>query len=462
MSLAETANVPHEFEHLRHFSVRTLSWLEDLESLAGILRNYAEHSRKFHLRWGDAYRGKLPTPTLALCHPRHIYRVMRGNVLNYPKSSDYDFLRPILGNGIFVSDGDLWTRQRRLLSPEFRPNAVARFLPVFADCVESVFAAWEQAGEGCLRDFSDDMMRLTLWAVGGALFQRDFREEAEQIGRALEICLEQGTLYMMSMGLLQPWMPTPGNRRAKEAEQTLNRIVRELIEKSRSKGEGGGDMLSRIIFAKDEETGETMSEQQVVDEVKSLILAGHETTSLTLSWAFYLLSTHPEMEERLVEESERVLGGRRPGVEDVPKLSYARKVFCETMRLYPPVPAVMRMAKEADSFDGIDVRAGERIALAIYSTHRHPEYWPNAERFDPERFAPAKVEALEPGSYVPFVIGRRACIGEHFAMLEGVVALAMIAGRYKLERVERERIGTRPISTLRLARPLRMRVRRRG
>lgn len=461
MNLSESSNLPQEFAGARRFQAATLSWPEEIEGMVELFRNYVESGLSLHRRKGDVVRTRLPKPTVTLCHPRHVYRVLRGNVLNYPKGEDYEFLRPLLGNGIFVSEGDLWARQRRLLSPEFRPGAVPRFLPIFVDCVEALFEQWEKAGAGCERVFSDDMMRLTLWAVGGALFQRDFREEAERIGHALEICLEQGTLYMMSMGLLQPWMPTPGNRRAAEAERDLNRIVRGLIAKARAKGQGGGDMLSRIIFAKDEETGGMMSEQQVLDEVKSLILAGHETTSLALSWAFYLLSMHPDVEERLVEESLRVLGGRRPEAEDVPKLDMARRVFFETMRLYPPVPAVVRAVKEVDRFDGIELRPDERVALTLYTTHRHPEFWPDAERFDPDRFEPSKVEKLVPGSYVPFLIGRRACIGEHFAMLEGVVALSMIAGRYKLERVEREPIGTRPISTLRLARPLRMRVRKR-
>jgi cytochrome P450 len=220
-------------------------------------------------------------------------------------------------------------------------------------------------------------------------------------------------------------------------------------------------MLSRILTATDEETGEGMTEQQVLDEVKSLILAGHETTSLALSWAFYLLSRHPEAEARLQEESDRVLGGRTPTAEDIPKLEYTRMVFLETMRLYPPVPVVTRLAREADHFDGIDIAAGEKTVINIYATQRHPAFWAEPDAFCPERFSEERAESIQPYSYLPFLLGRRACLGEHFAMIEGVAALAMIAGRYSLKRLDNDDIATRPISTLRLARPLRMRVERR-
>lgn len=204
-----------------------------------------------------------------------------------------------------------------------------------------------------------------------------------------------------------------------------------------------------------------MSEQQLLDEVKSLILAGHETTSLALSWTFYLLAQHPEVEARIVQEVRTVLGDRLPTADDVPQLVYTRQVLLETLRLYPPVPGVPRVAREADAFDGIVVHAGEQVALSIYATHRHPEFWERPDAFDPDRFAPGRAESIQPYSYLPFLLGRRACLGEHFAMLEGVVALALLVRRYHFERVDAQPIATRPIATLRLARPLRVRVRRR-
>ena len=457
MKSSESSGASTDFDTPQKFKSSNLSWWEDVQCVFYSIQDYAEMGVLLHRTHGFVYRQRLPTPSIALAHPRHLHRVLKGNAANYVKSADYDFLRPLLGGGIFVSDGELWTRQRRLMAPEFRSVVVPRFVPVIVDSVESLFREWDQQPE---RDFSSDMMRLTIWIVGAALFHQEFRQESEQIGHALEVCLAQGTLQMVSMGLLQSWMPTPGNREAQRQEEILNRIVLELIQRNRENP--GPGMLSRLLTAKDEDTGAGMSQQQLIDEVKSLILAGHETTSLALSWAFYLLSSHPEAAERLREEADRVLGGRHPTAEDFPKLEYARMVFLETMRLYPPVPVVTRQAKEADHFDGIDVAAGEKVVVSLYTTQRHPDFWTDPEAFDPERFSPAREPSIQPYSYLPFLLGRRACLGEHFAMLEGVLALAMMAGRYTVTRLDNDVIATRPISTLRLARPLRVRVQKRG
>lgn len=445
----------------RLFNVRTLSWQQECVAFLSALHNYAEAGSRLHRRYGDVVRMRVPVPMLHLDHPRHLHHVLRGNVLNYPKTENYKYLRPLLGNGLFLSDGEFWTRQRRLVAPEFRPKAVERFLPVIIKNAEAIFVEWERSGPHAVRNIADDMMRFTLWVVGDAMFRSDFRAEAEEIGHTLEVCLQQATLQMLLAGWPRPWMPTPGNRRARKAEQRLNAVVRKVIAHGRATGGGQADVLSRLLVAEDEQTGAKMDDQQVLDEVKSLVLAGHETTSLALSWTFYLLSQHPAVEARIVNEVRSVLGTRPPTTEDVPRLEYTKMVLLEAMRLYPPVPGVPRVAQADDFFDGIKVFAGEQISLNIYATHRHPEFWERPDSFDPERFSEARSGSIAPYSYLPFLIGRRACLGEHFAMLEGVVALAMMVGRYHAERVDTGTIATRPISTLRLARPLHVRVRRR-
>jgi cytochrome P450 len=440
------------------FQAREMSTLRELHYFKRNLQNYAEAALEGFHEYGDVVRGRFPKPYVSFFHPRHVKRILRTGVLNFPKSRDYELLRPILGNGLFVSDGDLWTRQRKILAPEFRLEAVRRFLPGMVGNLEHLFERWErERGDGRPRRVSDDFMNLTLWIVGEAMFQTGFRAEAEVIGRALEICLEQATLQMLSMGLLRPWMPTPGNVRAKLAERRLNRVVREVIARGRQGDQTKHDVLSRLLVARDDH-GAPMGEQQIVDETKSLILAGHETTSLALSWAFYLLARHPEIEERLHRESAAVLGRRGPTAEAIPELEYARRVFLETMRLYPPVPGVSRDLHEEEEIDGIRVHRHEMVFVTPYVTHRHPACWARPEVFDPDRFAPERAKDIVPYSYMPFLLGRRACLGEHFGMLEGTIALAMIASRYKLELVDPRPIGTRPISTLRLARPLVMRV----
>lgn len=438
---------PERFGHAEFF-VRTIA-------------NYIEASMELFRRYGDVARVRLPNDIIYFFRPSHVKHIFRTNVLNYPKSHQYDMLRPILGEGIFVSEGDVWTRQRRLLAPEFRENAVARFVPPMVECAERLFAEWDEKRRSGPIDITDDMMRLTLWIIGRAMFKSEFLQEAETIGHALEVCLAHATTRMMSMGLYPEWLPTKGNREAREAEKALNDVIRELIRRGRGGDLGTHDVLSRMIQARDSETGGQMSDKQLLDETKSLVLAGHETTSLALSWTFYLLSTHRDVEERLVEEAQRVLGDRIPTAADIGNLVYSRQVFLEAMRLYPPVPGVSRDTVADDVIDGIPVRAGQLVVVQPYVTHRHPEYWTLPERFDPDRFSEKRAETIEPYSYMPFLLGRRQCLGEHFAMLEGPLLLSMILRKYELKRVSHEPIATRPISTLRLARPLVMHVRER-
>jgi cytochrome P450 len=420
--------------------------------------NYVDTDLEIFRRYGDVVKMRAPSNIIFFFRPSQVKHILRTNVLNYPKSSQYDMLRPILGEGIFVSEGDIWTRQRRLLAPEFRENTVGRFVPPIVECAERLFAEWDKKREQGPVDVTADMMRLTLWIIGRALFKSEFLPEAETIGHALEVCLAHATRRMMAMGLYADWLPTRGNHEARIAEKALNDSIRELIRRGREGDLGTQDVLSRMILARDPETGTGMTDKQLLDETKSLVLAGHETTSLALSWAFYLLSTHPDVEERLVDEATQVLGDRTPTAEDIPKLVYARQVFLEVMRLYPPVPGVSRNTLADDEIEGVRVPAGQMVVVAPCVTHRHPEYWTEPDRFDPDRFSESRAANIEPYSYMPFLLGRRQCLGEHFAMIEGPLLLAMILRRYALSRVSSEPIGTRPIATLRLARPLVMHV----
>jgi cytochrome P450 len=436
-------------------------WRQNLWHLMRLFDNYAETDLDMYRRYGDVVRVRMPARAIAFFRPRHVKHILRGNVLNYPKSEHYDSLRPLLGDGIFVSEGDLWARQRRLLAPEFREKAVGRFVPSIVECAERLFREWDEQLERGPIDVTDSMMRLTLWVVGRAMFQSESFAEAERIGHALEVCLEQATKQMLSMGFYKSWFPTPGNRAAKRAERELDDLVMAIVRRARDGKTSGHDVLSRMIQARDPETGAAMSDKQLLDETKSLILAGHETTSLALSWCFYLLARHRDVDERLHDEARTVLGDRTPTAADLPRLEYTRMVFLETMRLYPPVPGVSRKLVEPDVIDGIRIEPGELVVVAPYVTHRHPEYWTDAERFDPDRFSRDRLDTIEPYSYLPFLLGRRACLGEHFAMVEGVVLLAMLARRYQLTSISHEPIRTRPISTLRFSRPLVMQVRRR-
>lgn len=442
--------------------VESLSVLGDIRHFFKLINNYVEVSFQLHRRMGDAIALRLPVPHISLCHPRHITHVFKDNLQNYLKSEDYQGLKPLLGKGIFIVEGEAWQERRKLLSPEFRASVMSRYLSFIVRDVELLFRErWEPSIGGAPRDIAEDMMFLTLRVLGDTLFGQDFVAYADAVGRALETCLTQATFRSFTGFLLPYRLPTIGNIRSWRAQATLDRIVGELIQGARAAG-AGGEMIARLAAATDDTGRPVLSDALLVDEVKSMILAGHETTSLALSWSFYLLSQHPEQLARLEAEVDAVLGGRSPEVSDIAKLPYTRMVVQEALRLYPPVPLVTRRAIEPDEIDGVQIPAGTKLSLPIFATHRHPDYWLDPDRFDPERFTPGRASTIPPGAYAPFLLGRRACLGEHFAMLEGVTALAMIISRYRLVRANDTPIGTRPVVTLRMDAPLWMRVERRA
>lgn len=449
----------------RCFECRTLPLGEELARLPAFAKNYAEDALHHHRKHGDAYRRRVGIPSLHLCHPTLISHVLRTNVRNYVKGPDYDVLGPVFGKSVIVSEGDVWARQRRLLAPGFRRKEVVRFLPAINNQLELMFDEWSRVDE---IDVHVAMTRLSLRILGESMFRSDFEQLAEVVVDSFEICVTQGIKQMMTMGLLKPWMPTPGNLRAKAAERRMNDSVEQLIANARSSAAPGScpvgtvDMLSRMIEARDPETGDSMDEQLLFDEAKSLVLAGYETTSIWMMWTLYELARQPRVLARIHEEVDEVLGAGLAGPEDYERLVYTRQVLLETLRVYPPVPGVTRTALADDEVAGVHIRAGESVTIPIYAVHRHPEFWSEPETFDPDRFAPERVDAIEPYSYIPFLLGRRGCLGEHFATFEAVVAVATMLQRFEFERVDDGAIGLQPAVTLRPDRPLIMSVRARS
>lgn len=467
------------------FTRRTIPLWRELLYLPRFIRNYAEDSYEHHRLLGDVFYRRLGAPSVYLCHPDLVRHVLRTNVRNYVKGPDYRILQPLIGEGILVSEGDLWTRQRRLLAPEFRAREVTRFLPLINSELDALGERWQPAiRRGQPIDVGASLQELALRVVGGALFQSDFGRLAPEIGRAVETVLRQATLRMIFQGLLPDWLPTPGNRRARKAEQWLDQVVAYLIEQGHGSHSHGScpiaavgvDIVSRMLVAEDPETGTRMTGQQLIDETKTMLFAGHETTGVAMTWAMYRLARHPDVAARVRDEVERVCGAGPVGAVHVERLVYLRQVLLESMRLHPAVPGVSRTAVADDNFEGlserpgspagagpsrqgIHVRAGESVTIQCYTLHRRPDCWPEPERFDPERFAPDRIDAIEPYSYLPFLRGRRACLGEHFAMLEAMVTLAGLMARYEFELEDDAPMGVRPITTLRPDRPLSMRIR---
>ncbi len=300
-------------------------------------------------------------------------------------------------------------------------------------------------------NIAEEMMRLTLEIVGKTLFSIDLTGAASTVGEAFTDVNEQvSTLSRRPFSLLALRIPfLPGTRRLNNGTSQLDDVVNTILADRRAGNAQHDDLLDMLMSARDEETGLGMSDKQLRDEVLTLLLAGHETTAVALSWTFYLLSQHPDIWQRLTAEIDEVLGSETATISTLPDLPYTKMVIEESMRLYPPAYIMARWGNEADEIDGYYVEPESSLVLFTYLTHRHPEFWPEPEKFDPLRFTPEKVAGRARYAYVPFGGGPRQCIGNTFTMTEAMLLLVTIAQRYELSLAPGHKIEINPLITLR-------------
>ena len=400
--------------------------------------------------FGDvAYLKIGPRRGYLVTHPDHIRHVLQDNARNYHKSPLYDKLRVSLGNGLLTSEDGYWLRQRRMAQPAFHRQRIEALASVMAEAANETAARWEPiAARGEPIDISDEMMRLTQAIVLRTLLGADLGPFAGELDRAWAIVNQHIGTNFWSLGLLERW-PTPKNRRFRRALDVLDRAVFHIINERRRAGCESNDLLSMLLFARDEETGQAMTDRQLRDEVMTILLAGHETTSLALAWTWYLLSQHPDAQRRLENELDSVLGGRLPAYNDLGSLPYTRMVIEEALRLYPPAWGFSRQAIGSDEIGGFHLPRGWLVFLIPFVMHRHRAYWQEPESFDPERFAPERSSARPKFVYLPFGAGPRQCIGNQFAMIEAQLALATLAQGYRLALVPGHLVEPWPLITLR-------------
>jgi cytochrome P450 len=279
------------------------------------------------------------------------------------------------------------------------------------------------------------MMRVTLDIINRTMFGADVTQEAGKVGTAMTILTRYAFAQAGNPFSTPPWVPTRRNKEFHRALETIDSVVLSLIRARQAARESGeltrGDLLDMILDAEDAETGERMSDQEVLDEVKTVFAAGHETTANALTWTWLLLSEHPEAAEKLKAELNGVLGERPPTSADLLNLSYTKQVFEEALRLYPPVPALVRRVVRPTTLDVYEIPAGSRALISIYNIHRHPDFWEASGRFDPERFSPERKASHHDLAYIPFGAGQHKCIGNNLALIEGTLLLAMVAQRYE-------------------------------
>ncbi|MDQ3907388.1 MAG: cytochrome P450 [Acidobacteriota bacterium] len=404
-------------------------------------------------RYGDVVRLKGVWTAYQLTHPRDIEHVLQTNQRNYPKSKFYGEVKSSLGDGLLTSEGELWRRQRRLAQPAFHRQRIEGFSKIMAGASREMLEAWRPFAErGEPIDVSAEMMRLTLRVVGAALFSVDLSGEMDTIERSLAVAREHLIRRSRQVVKLPLGVPTRRNRNYLRAIRLADEIIYRMIAERRRRHERGedeaDDLLTMLMRARDEETGEAMSDRQLRDEAVTIMVAGHETTALALAWAFYLLSLNAEAERKLRAELDGVLRGRAPTYEDIPRLRYATMVVSESMRLYPPAWVIARRAARDDVVGGYRVEAESEIILPPYVTHRHPEFWESPDEFDPERFTPERSEGRPRYAYFPFGGGPRQCIGNGFAMMEATLILAAVAQEYSLRLAPGHKVEPDPSVTL--------------
>jgi cytochrome P450 len=421
----------------------------------GYLREFLRDPLDYQLRareqFGDVFRSRIGSLVHFLYHPDHVRHVLYDHQKNYPRAWHYRLLRSLLGNGLVASEGAHWRRQRRLAQPAFHRQRLSGYARVMAEATSEMLARWD--GLAATRsgiDIGIEMARLTLAIAGLTLFGRDPSHDADVVGMSFGVLasyLEQRFNHPFTS--LPAWAPTTSNRRMKDAARTLNGVVLTLIRERLGEAFDHGDLLSMLIAARDEETGEAMTEDQVRSEALTFLVAGHETTSTALTWTWFLLGSHPSIRRTVREEVARVLGGRSPTIEDVPQLITARRVVEESMRLCPPVWAIAREAAQEDEIGGYRIPARSTVIVSPFVTHRHPDFWEHPEVFDPDRFTPERVAQRPRGAYFPFLGGPHQCIGNEFAMLEMCLIVAMVLQRFDVELLPGQTIRPKAALTLR-------------
>jgi len=398
-------------------------------------------------RHGDTYRVYVPARrsyTYVIHHPDDVKRVLVSNHRNYTKGVGLDRVKILLGRGIMTSEGELWKRQRYMMQPLFHRRVVTTFAEVIAQSNDRWIARWEGlARRGELINLTDEMSALTLEIVLRSIFGRDLDRLSQQLGgNPFEVVTREQSRDLQFAYKFR----------------SLTKLVAQLIAQRRDTAEEHFDYVAMLMNARDKDSGAPMGERELIDEIMTLVVAGHETTASGLNWTWYLISQHPQIEARLHAEIAAAAELPSPSLAEMEGLRFTRQVIDEALRLYPPGWVLSRRTVNADSLGGYPVPPGTNVLLPLYLLHRHPNFWKNPETFDPDRFAPEHEAERPRFAYMPFAAGPRHCIGETFALYEMLVHLYKVARRYRLRYVPDEPLELEAQINLRTRHPLHMRL----
>jgi cytochrome P450 len=383
-----------------------------------------------------------------LTHPDAVEHILQKAHRNYRKPDMfYNSVGLLVGNGLFTNEGDDWLRQRKLASPAFHRQYISLLCPRMVEGAEA-FIREHEDGNGEPIDILDGMMKLGLRVAGTTLFSADISGHADVIGKTFRKTFAHVSRRLNSMQIVPNWLPTPANLSFARAKRMLDRMVMELIAARRRNPDKPNDLLTMLVGAHDEETGRGMVDRQLMDEVMTLLTAGHENVGAALAWTWYLMAAHPEIQEQLHDEIHARLRGANPTMDDLEHMPLLTAAFEESLRLYPPGWGELRENIAADEIAGFAIPAKATIVLCQWVTHRHPDFWDEPLRFKPERFLPSAAERNR-FAYFPFGGGPRICIGMQFALIEGPLILATILQQFRVELVAGQRIEPDATFTLR-------------
>ena len=396
----------------------------------------------------------LNVPICLVVHPDGIEQILVRNSGNFLKSRDYRALKPVVGNGLLTSEGEFWQEQRKQIQPAFRHENIITYARIMTDTAAAMLAGWK---DGETRDINEEMMSATLDIVAKSLFGSDVSGEARGVGQAVTVVMEQFIGQANMAFVLPDKIPIPQSARLRRSMKHLDEVVYGIIRKRHAAPKHTGDLLGALLEAQDER-GSRMTDGQLRDEIMTLFLAGHDTTANALSWTWYLLAQNPGKDEALFAELGAVLGSRAPTAADLPRLRYTEMVIKESMRLYPPAWGVGRRAIRDFELDGYRIPAGTNFFLLQWVTQRDARFFPEPERFEPERWRddPIRSGRLPRFAYFPFGGGPRVCVGAGFAMMEATLLLATIAHRFRLTLKPGQAIEPLFSVTLRPKRGMRM------
>jgi cytochrome P450 len=434
--------------------------------------------RRLANEYGDVVAFRVgPQRLVLLNHPDHVEDILVTRARLFKKGRALERAKGLLGEGLLTSEGNFHLRQRRLAQPSFHRQRIAGYASAM---VRHAGRTADRFHAGEVVDIAAEMNRLTLTIVGETLLGTDVESDAAGVRDALTAVLEAFQITMSPFSAVLERLPLPSVRRYRRAQAELDRIIYRIIEERRRHPDDRGDLLSMLMLAREDDPagdpggtergtgapaseawrGPGMSDEQVRDEAMTMFLAGHETTANALTWSWHLLAQHPDIERRMHEEIDAVLGDRTATADDVPRLAFTRLVLAESMRLYPPAWAIGRRALEDVEIGGCTIPKGTVVLVSQYLLQRDPRFFADPERFDPDRWQPERSggKGLKNPAYFPFGRGTRVCIGEPFAWMEGILLLATVGRRWRFEQLDRRPVGLRPAITLRPARGIAMKV----